>query len=156
MIAGSCLFFLNRYEISRVHELHFQTDLGQERMIILSCLGLESSTSFFMLLIFPSIITRSSRLRPIFMLWLVEIWQVSSCKNLWSIWKRVSRWQSFVSPCDVQNEIQLLSRFFCNSWLVCSLLFWLRRLAFVEVIGNPISDVIVFKNELTYLPLFEA
>ena len=41
-------------------------------------------------------------------------------------------------------------------WLVCSLLFWLRRLAFVEVIGNPISDVIVFKNELTYLPLFEA
>ena len=46
--------------------------------------------------------------------------------------------------------------FYQDSWLVCSLLFWLRRLAFVEVIGNPISDVIVFKNELTYLPLFEA
>ena len=37
-------------------------------------------------------------------------------------------WQSFVSTCDVfnclfpldvQNEIQLLSRFFCNSWLDC-------------------------------------
>ena len=37
-------------------------------------------------------------------------------------------WQSFVSSCDVfnclfpldvQNEIQLLSRFFCNSWLDC-------------------------------------
>ena len=74
-------FFLNKFEISRVHELHFQTDLRQERMIILSCLGLESSTSFYMLLIFCSIITRSSRLRPIFMLWLVEIWQVSSCRK---------------------------------------------------------------------------
>ena len=39
-------------------------------------------------------------------------------------------WQSFVSSCDVfnclfpldvQNEIQLLSRFFCYSWLVCLL-----------------------------------
>ena len=43
-------------------------------------------------------------------------------------------WQSFVSSCDVfnclflldvQNEIQLLSRLFCNSWLVCLLRFWL-------------------------------
>ena len=45
-------------------------------------------------------------------------------------------WQSFVSSCnafyclfllDVQNEIQLLSRFFCDSWLVCLLRFWLRN-----------------------------
>ena len=44
-------------------------------------------------------------------------------------------WQSFVSfcdvlnclfPLDVHNEIQLLSRFFCYSWLVCLLGFWLR------------------------------
>ena len=45
-------------------------------------------------------------------------------------------WQSFVtSPCDVnnylfpldvQNEIQLLSRLFCYSWLVCLSGFWLR------------------------------
>ena len=43
-------------------------------------------------------------------------------------------WQSFVSACDVlnylfllgvQNEIQLLSRLFCNSWLVCLLCFLL-------------------------------
>ena len=74
-------------------------------------------------------------------------------------------WQSFVASCDVfnclflldvQNEIQLLSRFFCNSWLVCLLRFWLRNAPLVKVIGNPISDGIVFKNELTYLPLFEA
>ena len=49
-------------------------------------------------------------------------------------------WQSFVSSCDVlnclfllgvQNEIQLLSRLFCNSWLVCLLRFMLtnRRLS---------------------------
>ena len=45
-------------------------------------------------------------------------------------------WQSFVSSCDVlnslfllgvQNEIQLLSRLFCNSWLVCLLRFLLTR-----------------------------
>ena len=74
-------------------------------------------------------------------------------------------WQSFVSSWDVfnclflldaQNEIQLLSRFFCNLWLVCLLRFWLRNAPLVKVIGNPISDGIVFKNELTHLPLFEA
>ena len=74
-------------------------------------------------------------------------------------------WESFVSSCDVlnclfllgvQNEIQLLSRLFCNSWLVCLLRFWLRNAPLVKVIGNPISDGIVFKNELTHLPLLEA
>ena len=57
---------------------------------------------------------------------------------------------------DVQNEIQLLSRFFCNSWLVCFLRFWLRNAPLVKVIGNPISDGIIFKTELTLLPLLEA
>ena len=40
---------------------------------------------------------------------------------------------------DVQNEIQLL----CYSWIVCSLVFWLRDTSFVKV-RNPISDGIVF------------
>ena len=62
-------------------------------------------------------------------------------------------WQSFVStrdvfncffPLDVQNEIQLLSRVFCNSWLLVYLLnFWLRNAPLVKV-GNPISNGIVF------------
>ena len=56
---------------------------------------------------------------------------------------------------DVRNEIQLLSRFFFISWLVCLLHFWLRNAPLVKVIGNPISDGIVFKNEVTPLPLFE-
>ena len=50
---------------------------------------------------------------------------------------------------DIQNEIQLLSRLFCNSWLVCLLRFLLTNAPLVKVIGNPISDGIVFKNELT-------
>ena len=40
-------------------------------------------------------------------------------------------WQSFLSSClfllRVQNEIQLLSRLFCNSWLVCLLRFLLTN-----------------------------
>ena len=74
-------------------------------------------------------------------------------------------WQSFVSSCDVfnclflldvRNEMQLLSRFSCNSWLVCLLRCWLKNAPLVKVIRNPISDGIVFKNELTHLPLLEA
>ena len=48
----------------------------------------------------------------------------------------------------VQNEIQLLSRLFCNSWLVCLLHFMLTNALVVKVIGNPISDGVVFKNEI--------
>ena len=32
---------------------------------------------------------------------------------------------------DVQNEIQLLSRFFCYSWLVCLLGFWLINVTLI-------------------------
>ena len=77
-------------------------------------------------------------------------------ENLCSILKLVYfeswSWQSFVSACDVfnclfplnvQNEILLLSRVFCYSWLVCLLGFWLRNTSLVKV-GNPISDGIVF------------
>ena len=52
--------------------------------------------------------------------------------------------------------MQLLSRLFFNSWLVCLLRFLLTNASLVKVIGNPISDGIVFKNELIHLPLLEA
>ena len=67
-------------------------------------------------------------------------------------------WQSFVSTCDVfnclfplnvQSEIQLLSRVFCYSWLVCLLGFWLRNTSLVKV-RNPISDGIVFVFHLAW------
>ena len=77
-------------------------------------------------------------------------------ENLCSILKVVYfdswSWQSFESTCDVfnclfplnvQNEIQLLSRVFSYSWLVCLLGFWLRNASLVKA-DNPISDGIVF------------
>ena len=88
-------------------------------------------------------------LRPIFMLWLVKIWQESSCGKLMHHLGTSWSWQSFVSCCDVfncifpldvHNEIQLLSRFFCYSCLVCLLSFWLRNARLVKVVGNPIAD----------------
>ena len=97
------------------------------------------------------------------MLWSVKIWQVSSCGNLCSILKLVYfdswSWQSFVSTCEVfnclfplnivQNEIQLLSRVCCYSWLVCLSGFLLRNTSLVKV-GNPISDGIVFVFHLAW------
>ena len=86
------------------------------------------------------------------MFWLVKIWQVSSCGKFMQRLKTclliagadsVLSW-SFVSSCDVlnclfllglQNEIQLISRLFCNSWLVCLLCFLLTNAPLVKVIG---------------------
>ena len=85
-----------------------------------------------------------------------------NAENLCSILKLVNfdswSWQSFVSTCDVfkclsplnvQNEIQLLSRVFFYSWLVCFLGFWLRNTSLVKV-GNPMSDGIVFVFHLAW------
>ena len=91
-----------------------------------------------------------------FILWLVKIWQVSSCGKFMQHYKVVFfdswSWQRFVLTCDVfnclfpldvPNEIQLLLRVFCYSWLVCLPGFgWeMRRLS---KFGNSISDGIVF------------
>ena len=66
---------------------------------------------------------------------------IDSCQN------RVSESTSDVFNClfplDVKNEIQLLSRVFSYSWLVCLLGFWLRNASLVKA-DNPISDGIVF------------
>ena len=52
-------------------------------------------------------------------------------------------------PLNVQNEIQLLSRVFCYSWLVCLLVFWLRDVSLVKV-RNLISDGMVFIFHLAW------
>ena len=83
-------------------------------------------------------------------------------ENLCSILKLVYfdswSWQSFVSTCDVfnclfpldvQNEIQLLSRVFCYSWLVGLLVFWLRDASLVKV-GNPFLDGIILVFHLAW------
>ena len=94
-------------------------------------LGSENSASFFKRTGGEDLILPWSRvghaLRPIFILWLVKSWQVSSCGQIMQHLESCLLWQlklSFVSTCDVfnclfpldvQNEIQLLSRVFCYS-----------------------------------------
>ena len=163
MIAGSSSIFLKciwnkSCSWAALLKFWFPTDLGSE-----------NSTGFYMFLTFLTIVTRGSRSTSNFyaligqnLTGVIMRKIYASSGNLFTdSWS----WQSFVSSCDVfnclflldvQNEIQLLSRFFCNSWLVCLLRFWLRNAPLVKVIGNPISDGIVFKNELTHLPLLEA
>ena len=90
-------------------------------------------------------------LHPIFMLWLVKIWQVSSCAKIYAASLNLITCDVFncLCPLDVQNEIQLLSRVFCYSWLVCLLFFWLRDASLVKV-GNLISDGIIFIFHLAW------
>ena len=76
-------------------------------------------------------------LHPIFMLWLVKISQLSSCGKFMQHLETCLLWQLKLTEfcvnlrcpflLDVQNEIQLLSRVVCYSWLVCLLGFWLRN-----------------------------
>ena len=66
----------------------------------------------------------------------------------WCILLRVEiRTQLRIWKCARKGEIQLLSRVFCYSWLVCLLGFWLRKASLVKV-GNPISDGIVFAYDV--------
>ena len=116
-----------------------------------------------LLLTFLTEVTRWSRSMSNFLCfdwWKLDRWVHE--ENLCSILKIVYfdswSWQSFVStgdvfnclfPLNIQNEIQLLSRVFCCSWLVCLLGLWLRNTSLVKV-GNPISDGIVFVFHLAW------
>ena len=163
MIAGSRSIFLNAYERSRVHEPDFKN------FDFKLTFGRENSTGFYMLFTFLTIVTRWSCSKSnLYALigqnltgeFMRKIYAASGnlFTDSWSWQSFVSSWDVFncLFLLDVQNEIQLLSRFFCSLWLVCLLRFWLRNAPLVKVIGNSISDGIVFKNELTHLPLLEA
>ena len=60
-------------------------------------------------------------------------------------WSRVG-----LFPLEVQNEIQLLSRVFCYSWLVCLLGFG-REMCRLSKFGNSISEGIVFVFHLAFM-----
>ena len=106
---------------------------------------------------FLTIVTRWPRLHVQFLCYdwsKFDTWVYAEnlCRILRLVYFDSRSWQSFVSTCDVfnclfpldvQNEIQLLSRVFCYSWLVCLLGFWLRNASLVKA-DNPISDGIVF------------
>ena len=106
----------------------FQTDPGRKNSA--SNLKIQAGKTFFY---------HGDALRPIIMLWLVKIWQVSSCGKLCSVLKLVYfdswSWHSFVSTCDFLTVFfhwmckmkyscyQELSRVFCHLWPVCLLGF---------------------------------
>ena len=119
---------------SSLSRIWFQTDLGRENSA--SLLKSRRRRPF---LPWSRV---GDALRPIFVLWLVKIWQVSLCSVLKVVYFDSWSWQSFMSTCDVfnclfpldvQNEIQLLSRVFCYPWLVCLLGFWLRNASLVKI-----------------------
>ena len=158
MIAGSSLFFfLNSYEsmLCLCHygpallRFWFQTDLGRE-----------NSASFLKIQAGKTFSYHGHALVTLYVQFLCSDWSKFDrwvhAENLCSILKVVYfdswSWQSFESTCDVfnclfpldvQNEIQLPSRVFCYSWLVCLLGFWSRNASLVKA-ENPISDGIVF------------
>ena len=167
MIAGSKSFVLKYIwkkscSWAALLKFWFRTDLGRENSTGFYMQGRQSFLTFVT-------VTRWSRCTSNFYVLIGQnltgefMRKISAAsRNLLSdSWS----WQRFVSSCDVlnylflldiQNEIQLLSRLFCNSWLVCLLRFLLTNAPLVKVVGNPISDDIVFKNELTHLPLLEG
>ena len=131
----------------------FQTDLGAKIQPAIT--GREDSS-------FVTWSRVGHALRPIFMLWLVKIWQVGSCGKIMPHLESYLLWQlKLTEPCvnlwffnclfplDVQNEIQLVSGVFCYSWLVCLLGFWLRNTSPSKV-GNPIWDGIVSAFHLAW------
>ena len=137
-------FFLNAYEISRVHEKHFDFELTSDARLqpAFTC---REGNRFWLF----SLSRVDHVLRPIFMFWLVNISTGELMRKIYAASGNLlidsGSWQSFVSSCDVlnclflldvQNEIQLLSRLFCNSWLGCLLRFLLTNAPLVKVIGN--------------------
>ena len=140
---------------SAVLRFWFQANLGRENSA--SSLKLRQERPFL------TMVRVGHALRPIFMLFLVKIWQVSSCGKFMHYLESCLLWQLkltefcvnlwcfklFFVLLDVQNEIQLQSRVFCYSWLVCLLGFWLRNTSLVKV-RNPISAGIVFVFHLAW------
>ena len=154
IIVGSSLIFLKKFIWNMLClgasqlKFWFQTDLGRE-----------NSASYYrqgrqLLLTFLTMVTRWSRSTSNFYALIGQ--------NLTGEFKLVYfdswSWQSLCKlvlffnclfPLDVQNGIQLPSRVFCYSWLVCLLGFWLRNTSLVKV-GNPITDGIVFVFHLPW------
>ena len=147
MIAGSYLFspkfIWNKLCLchygSAVLRFWFKTDLGRK-----------NSASYLTIQAVKTFSYHGHALVTLYVQFLCSDWSKFDrwvyAEHLCSILKLVNfdsrSWQSFVSTCDVfnclspldvQNEIQLLSRVFCYSWLVCLLGFWLRNAWLVKI-----------------------
>ena len=92
MIAGSSLIFLNSFEICCVYVSHnenFYFKLTSDAKIQPAATGREDSCFW----LFSPCSRVGHALRPIFMLWLVKIWQVSSCGNFMQHLESCLLWQ---------------------------------------------------------------
>ena len=127
----------------------FQTDLGRE--ISASCYRRRGKGSCFWQ--FLTMVTRWSRSTS--NLTGEIIWKIYAASAKLTRFCVILWWFNCLFLLDVKKELQLLSRFFCYSWLVCLLGFWLRNAPLVKVIGNPFSECSVFKNELTHFTLLD-
>ena len=152
MIAGSssisfkCIW--NKlYSWAALLKFWFQTDLGYENSAGFYMQGRQS------LLTFLTIVTRWSRSSSNLNALIGQNLRVSSCGKFMQhletsfLMAQADRvlcrhlscfWLSFSSGCT--KWIQLLLRFFCNSWVVCLLGLWLRNAPLVKIVGNPISS----------------
>ena len=117
----------------------FQTDFGRE-----------NSASFFLNIggedLFLPMVTRWSLSTSIFYALIgqnltKEFMRKILCSILKVVYLDSWSWQRFVSTCnvlnypfplDVQNEIPVVWRVFCYSWLVCLLGFWSRNASLVK------------------------
>ena len=92
MIAGLSLIFFNSYEICCVyvlHNLNFDFKLTSDAKIQPAATCREDSCFW----LFSPCSRAGHALRPIFMLWLVKIWQVSSCGKFMQHLESCLLWQ---------------------------------------------------------------
>ena len=169
MIVGSSSIYLKcicnkSFLWAALLKFWFQSDLGRENSTGFYMLGRQS------LLTFLAIVSRWSHSTSKFHALIGQNLTGEVMQKIYAAFGNLltDSWssQGFVSSCDVFNclflldvarEIELLTRLFCviHGWFFL-LRFWLRNAPLVKVIGNPISNGIVFKNKLTHLPLLEA
>ena len=148
MVAGLSLFVL----IHMIYVVSMSLNSALLRFWFKTDLGRKNSASYLTIQAVKTFSYHGHALVTLYVQFLCSDWSKFDrwvhAENLCSILNLVYfdswSWQSFVSTCDVfnclfpldvQNEIQLLSRVFCYSWLVCLLGFgWeIRRLSKSEI-----------------------
>ena len=138
MIVGSSSIFLIAYEISL--KICFQADLGRQNSAIT---GIESSC-------FWLLTHRGHGLRPIFMLWSVKIWQVSSCRKFIQHLEPCLLWQPKLTEYFVNLWCFLLSfPTGCLKWNTAAInsLLWFMAGLFIEFLVGKCAGCQSWKSD---------
>ena len=156
MIAGSTFFFIHmKYVVFVCRTMKILISNWPWTRKFSHLLRAGKYSSFWLLLPWSHV---GHVLRPVFMLWLVKIWQGSSFGKFMQHLETclllqlklteffVNLWcfkLSFSTRCTKWNPAAIS----CYLWRVCLLGFWLRNTSLVKF-GNPISKGIVFVKHL--------